>query len=312
MKLYRRFLEFGGWRLVLQYIRMGVWATCVKAVVLCVVRRQSLKRAYADIVARVENILTDKYFNAADCSSAPVVCNEDDRQRQILWFCWLQGLDNAPPLVRECMSAAEKAMPQYTLRVVTADNYRRWITLPDYIEEKYKRGFIPKAHMSDLLRVELLSAYGGMYMDASVYCSGFDNDKLKQRLERIMSSDLFFFRYFDVKGSCVGIANWFIVAKAGNPMLMDVRRMLHAYWRDYNCVTNYYMMHLFMELAGKSFPETLNAMPKLNAYYRIRFGRMLEKGFDEHLWETLKENVALHKLNHRKVNTLSWLDRETK
>ena len=100
--------------------------------------------------------------------------------------------------------------------------------------------------MSDLLRVELLSAYGGIYMDASVYCSGFGNDKLKERLAKITSCDMFFFRYFDRNGTCVGIANWFIVAKAGNPLLMDVRlvalfpseciceplfRLWHWWWR---------------------------------------------------------------------------------
>ena len=300
-----RFIEFGGWRVVIEYIRMGLLFTCVKSVFMSIVKRKSLKSAYYAIISRMESVLTDRYWHSENSTSKPVVCNLEDEQRKILWFCWLQGLDNAPLSVKKCIDVAAREMPQYTLRVITADNYKRWVELPVYIEEKYKKGYIPKAHMSDLLRVELLSAYGGIYMDASVYCSGFGNDKLKERLAKITSCDMFFFRYFDRNGTCVGIANWFIVAKAGNPLLMDVRRMMHAYWRDYSCVVNYYMMHLFMELACKSFSEIADKMPKLNAYHRLRLGYMLEKGFDPRKWETLKENVALHKLNHRKVQSLS-------
>ena len=158
-----RFIEFGAWRVVIEYIRMGLLFTCVKSVFMSIVKRKSLKSAY--------------YAS----TSKPVVCNLEDEQRKILWFCWLQGLDNAPLSVKKCIDVAAREMPQYTLRVITADNYKRWVALPVYIEEKYKKGYIPKAHMSDLLRVELLSAYGGIYMDASVYCSGFVNEKLKER-----------------------------------------------------------------------------------------------------------------------------------
>ena len=47
-----------------------------------------------------------------------------------------------------------------------------------------------------LLRLSVLQKYGGVWMDATVFCSGFWNEKLQGRWNRIMQSELTVFRYF--------------------------------------------------------------------------------------------------------------------
>lgn len=60
----------------------------------------------------------------------------------------------------------------YEFRIVDLTNYHNWVQLPQYVEEKFRKGLIPPALFSDLLRLALLKQYGGVWMDASVYCSG--------------------------------------------------------------------------------------------------------------------------------------------
>ena len=43
--------------------------------------------------------------------------------------------------------------------------------LPGYIVEKWGKGQIPAALFSDLLRLQLLIKYGGMWIDSTVFCS---------------------------------------------------------------------------------------------------------------------------------------------
>ena len=60
-KLKSRFRQFGGWRLVWQYIRMGVLWTGVCALVRCALKGWSLKAAYPVRTENVDGILIRKY-----------------------------------------------------------------------------------------------------------------------------------------------------------------------------------------------------------------------------------------------------------
>lgn len=60
-KLRTRLVQFGGWRLVWQYARMGVLWTGVKALASCATSGRSLKSAYPAITKRVDEILIKKY-----------------------------------------------------------------------------------------------------------------------------------------------------------------------------------------------------------------------------------------------------------
>ena len=60
-RLITRFRQFGGWRLVWQYVRMGVLWTGVCALVRCALKGKSLKAAYPVMTEKVDRILIRKY-----------------------------------------------------------------------------------------------------------------------------------------------------------------------------------------------------------------------------------------------------------
>lgn len=61
--------------------------------------------------------------------------------------------------------------PDKEVILISYDNLEEYVHFPDYILEKWKKGQITNTHMTDLLRLELLIKYGGMWLDATVYCS---------------------------------------------------------------------------------------------------------------------------------------------
>ena len=309
-KFKKRFVQFGGWRLILQYARMGVFWTGVKALLRCVVSGKSLKAAYPAVTERVDEILIERYrhildenkdrFSKANPNSGK---RRESAVSRIIWSAWLQGLDNAPEMVNVCLESHQKHLPGYEFRVLDMENYRQWVELPEWVEEKYARGMIPAALFSDVLRVAVLKRYGGVWMDASVLCTGFGNQQLQKQWTEVENSRFAVFRYYR-KGDRYpsGLSNWFIAATPDNVVLTSVYDMLTAYWRDYDCTIDYYMMHLFISCALKAFPEMEREMPKLNSRYSFFLGDALSRTYSQEAWQELVDHVAIHKLNYRKAD----------
>ena len=308
-KFKKRFVQFGGWRLILQYASMGVLWTGVKALIRCVVSGKSLKAAYPAVTERVDEILIERYrhildenkdrFSKANPNSGKP---RESAVSRIIWSAWLQGLDNAPEMVNVCLESHQKHLPGYEFRVLDMENYRQWVELPEWVEEKYARGMIPAALFSDVLRVAVLKRYGGVWMDASVLCTGFGNQQLQKQWTEVENSRFAVFRYYR-KGDRYpsGLSNWFIAATPDNVVLTSVYDMLTAYWRDYDCTIDYYMMHLFISCALKAFPEMERGMPKLNSRYSFFLGDALSRTYSQEAWQELVDHVAIHKLNYRKA-----------
>ena len=60
-RLFVRFGQFGGWRVLREYVRMGVLGTGCWTLAQCIFKGQSVKRAYHDITERVDRILERDY-----------------------------------------------------------------------------------------------------------------------------------------------------------------------------------------------------------------------------------------------------------
>lgn len=94
--------------------------------------------------------------------------NCDMAEKQV-WICWLQGMENAPQIVQDCYASVCYWMKDWKITVITAENMNEYVQFPDYIVRKWKEGMISNTHLSDLLRLELLIRYGGLWIDSTTY-----------------------------------------------------------------------------------------------------------------------------------------------
>jgi len=71
-----------------------------------------------------------------------------------------------------CHKRLTQVLPENTeIHIITLENYREYVDIPQHILDKFERGIITMTTMSDVLRFQLLARYGGYWLDATVFFS---------------------------------------------------------------------------------------------------------------------------------------------
>ena len=88
-----------------------------------------------------------------------------------VWVIWWQGLDNAPDIVKACIKSIKENSGK-DVKLITFDNYKNYVSVPAKIIEKLVNGDLSLTHFADYYRMLLLKKYGGIYLDATIFCGG--------------------------------------------------------------------------------------------------------------------------------------------
>lgn len=217
------------------------------------------------------------------------------KSNPVVWTIWLQGMDKAPAIVQKCYESMKKNIIDREIVVITEENYSDYVSFPDYIMQKYRKGSISKVHFADLLRIELLTVYGGTWMDGTVFCSG----NIKQRY--MLDSELFLFQTLKpgLDGHCRSVSSWMISAYSNSKILLLARALLHNYWKTHEKAIEYFILHDFIQMAIEEYPEEWNeVVPFCNSVPHVLLLRLFDK-YDSNVWEALKEQTSFHKLSHK-------------
>ena len=312
----------------------GLWRFTVKGSWFKVGVFQCSKGLYGEVIRQVEPFLIQKYGSKVqefkkflDGPSGKAERNSSRELKhehsKVIWWCWLQGKEQAPQIVNACLNSLMREFKGssvqevqglsdgYEIKVIDAENWKEYVELPDYIVKKWEKKQIPPALFSDLLRLELLIKYGGTWIDSTVLCtrfkgfeslsssSGSTSSPSVQEFKKYLEADLFLFQYTKQGSIPVSISNWFISACSNNEVLMAVREMLYAYWKDYDCVLDYYIFHLFFAMISKEYPEQIAAMPYGQSQNSLLLLHHWGEKFDQKKWDKLTSQVCFHKLAFR-------------
>lgn len=141
-----------------------------------------------------------------------------------IFSLWFQGEENAPQLVKTCF---KRLRDTYGDRFVVLDDKTLWdwISLPDYIHEKYRKGQIIPAHFSDLCRIELLLNHGGTWFDAT----DFLTSKMPQWVE---DADFFMYGTGKYINPFTFVQVCFIRSIKGHPLMKAWRDLNLHYWKE--------------------------------------------------------------------------------
>ena len=294
-RLYNRFWQFGGLNLVREYIQLGVFGEFLKQGLLVLLRRKSINEAYSNIQKKVAPRIRKKYApllqELIKKYSKKELTHEHCRK---VWVCWFQGMEQAPEIVRICQKSLRRYLKDREIVVLTDDNISQYVTFPEHVRMKYKKGIITRAHYSDLLRLEVLTRYGGTWIDATVLCTG------SHYPQEIFDTDLFFFQYIrESDAHFRGISNWFISASSNQKALLILKEMLYQYHKDYNCAVAYFIFHIFFMMIVKQMPEEVKQMPRISNKYCFALENHLGERYDETWMKSLTANCCFHKLNGR-------------
>lgn len=217
-----------------------------------------------------------------------------DKPKRI-WICWLQGIENAPPIVRMCYQSALDTFCDYDITLIKEDNYKDFVDIPESILDKFKKGIISRTHFSDILRLELLIKYGGIWVDATLFFSG------KKLPTYMTEDDLFVFQSIwpQLFGRATRMESWFISACKNNPLLIFTRDLLYFYWSKFNCLIDYWLIYDLFEFAIEQFPnEWERVIPVSQCDVHILQDKLLAE-YNKEVFDVTISRVPMHKLNWR-------------
>lgn len=137
-----------------------------------------------------------------------------------IWFLWMQGLPAAPRVVRDCHESWVAANPGWEVMVLDKTN------IGDHIQTDFELGQLkqlPLNQKADLIRLDLLAQYGGVWADATCYCMR----PLDDWLGEAMASGFFAFRR---PGPDRLISSWFLAARPAHVLITRWYAMMLSYW----------------------------------------------------------------------------------
>ena len=216
-----------------------------------------------------------------------------------IWTMWWQGTDDLPELVKMCHASVNRHRGKHPFKIITRDNYQEYVSLPDHIMDKVRSGAITITHLSDIIRFALLSQYGGLWLDSTVFVS----DRLPE--------DIFTAEYFTVKRPLTPKngnvsqdrwTNFLHAGQKGNLLCRFVYDFFIEYWRTQNSLINYFLIDYTIELANQELPpcrKLLDAVPLMNDdLYRLE--KKMNTKWDPAVFEEIKKNALFSKLSWRK------------
>ena len=209
------------------------------------------------------------------------------------WVCWLQGIDAAPVVVKQCYASIKKWLHGWNVILITADNFADYATLPNFIIDKWKSGIIGNAHFSDILRLQLLIEHGGLWLDATTLLTDCIPDY-------VLQSDFFVFHNGWMDEEMINVANWFIFSKRNsNLLLTQSRDLLIEYWRKYDYAKNYFIFHMLFRMVTDANEHLWNSVPYFNQIDNHLLMNELQNPFDNQRVSQIKALTPIHKLTYK-------------
>lgn len=209
-----------------------------------------------------------------------------------VFIYWGQGFNRAPALVTKCLHSLEQHNPDANIIKLDDYNLSDFVDIPSFILKKKERGLISFAQFSDILRIHLLYSLGGVWTDATC----FHTQPLDSHIATLGKNGFFVFKDADT------ISSWFIMSAPRHIIVAAMRQALMIYWRDMNCLVNYFLFHMIFRALTNihtSLKAEIAKMPLVSrAIPHIMQRNMLKHVSDSTLQEIISCSFV-HKLSYK-------------
>ncbi len=217
-----------------------------------------------------------------------------------VWVCWWQGPEAMPELVAMCYKRLQSVLSDnMELRLITEKNYRDYVEFPDHINEKFEKGIITVTTLSDILRMTLLSRYGGVWVDATVF---FTDELPREFTEHPFYSQKMAGTPAAEREACKSLWCGFCMAGyAGMPMFQFTRDAFAEWWKKHDDIPDYVMIDYLNLIGYNHFDEIktlIDAVPNNNTGV-FNMYQVLNQPYTPELYKSLTENDIIHKLTYK-------------
>lgn len=234
--------------------------------------------------AKYKNIIHDFHFeqeSASDYSGA-------------IWFCWLQGERKMPATVQTCLKALKHHANGHPIIIISLDNYFKYISLPNYIIDRYETGKIGNAHFADIIRTCLLYEHGGTWIDSTIL------------ITKDLPNEIFLSPFYSCKfendllfiTQCKW-SNFFLCSQKGSAVFAFTRMLFFEYIKNESRFIDYFLMDYIMYLGYITHSEIRNSIDQLhtNNVNIHMLSPIINNSFNPLKWQELIQDTYLFKLS---------------
>ena len=222
---------------------------------------------------------------------------------KIIWMYWHQGWSTAPPIAQLCRDSWIKFNPDCEL--ISLDKYSLNEYLPGF--ESISESGIGIAGLSDRVRLNLLSKYGGIWADATLFCS-MPAYSLCALLTQLSS-----FFVFPYPAPDRLISTWFMVAAKNSSLATAWSLLIDRYLQSLseNRIHHYFFAHYLYEylIVNTRLSSIHASMPHLCVNYSVRLSSImrLDDAYNLDTLATKKQlDAVLRSLGISPVHKLTW------
>ncbi|MFT8841990.1 MAG: capsular polysaccharide synthesis protein [Leuconostoc citreum] len=279
-----------------QYFASGMLLNAVGNILTLGTSRTTLEIIQMNKMLKVKNNLRRKYRKTL----AEKLNSQPGNISQTVWTMWLQGIENAPDIVKLAIQSMIFALPNQQVVVLTKDNFQEYVNIPETIIQKWHKGIISNPHFSDIVRMELLLQQGGTWIDATVML-----DHSFNLLEDVLASDeTFFFQNMrpGQMGNSIWLSSWLIHARSNEPTLQRVRDIIYDYWNHHSYLIDYFTFHIIWHLVYEFHDDAYRKVRKVPNALPLQLMYMLNQENDEQLVERILSEFPLQKLTYKNIS----------
>lgn len=212
------------------------------------------------------------------------------RLPRIIWIFWDKPLEEAPEVVRASVDSWQRKNPNWQLQVLSDSNIGDYVTIPEASNPRKPQW------KADLIRVALLSKYGGVWVDATTFCA----IPLDEWLPPLMQSG--FFAFPDTYPGRV-MQNWFLAATPGNHLVERWEESMFRYYQKPGKLFHYfwvmYMFEFVIRLDSRA-ADVWDQTPKISAKGPALLKRIITQ---KDLAQPIPEHVDLNAIPVLKISS---------
>ena len=139
--------------------------------------------------------------------------------KKTLYIFWLQGFNNAPFIVKKWLESWIKKIPTWDIVQLDKHSVGNYIDV-DSIVPGLTSKTVTAASLSDIIRIGLIKKYGGLWVDATTYCTRPLDEWLEDYIEKG------FFAFSFDRTSDRMIASWFLYGDKENYIKLDKHKLI--------------------------------------------------------------------------------------
>lgn len=164
-----------------------------------------------------------------------------------IWTCWWQGEELMPEVVQRCHESLRRNANGHKVVLITKHNYKDFVRLPDWVLDKAKKNEISFSHLSDMIRLSLLSNFGGCWVDSALFV-----------INPICIKGLFFMPRLAKMNDSICQGRWCFGVMAGPKDFKVFNYMLDClleYWSKHSAAIDYLMFDGFLRIAYEEYED---------------------------------------------------------